>query len=135
MALLAAEMTAMKGRDPSELYRAMEEQFGVFVYERIDVPASPAQKAVLGKFSPHLITRSDLAGDPITEVLTEAPGNKAPIGGIKVKTANGWFAARPSGTENIYKIYAESVRGTEHLSRLQDDARGLVSEAFSRAGI
>jgi phosphoglucomutase len=135
MALLAAEMTAMQGRDPSDLYRAMEERFGVFVYERIDVPASPAQKTVLGKFSPGLITRTDLAGEPIMEVLTEAPANKAPIGGIKVKTAGGWFAARPSGTENIYKIYAESSRGGEHLRKLQDDARELISEAFSRAGI
>ena len=135
MALLAAEMTALRGRDPSESYREMEERFGVFVYERIDVPASPAQKEVLSKFSPGLIEKSVLAGDSIQEVLTEAPANKAPIGGIKVKTSSGWFAARPSGTENIYKVYAESSKGSDHLHQIQEGARDLISEAFFRAGI
>jgi phosphoglucomutase len=135
MSLLAAEMTAVRGRDPSELYHEMEGQFGMFFYERIDVPANPDQKAALSKFSPDLIASSRLAGDPIEEVLTEAPANKAAIGGIKVKTTGGWFAARPSGTENIYKVYAESTKGPDHLKQIQDGARELISEAFSRAGI
>lgn len=135
MALLAAEMTAVRGRDPHELYGALEERFGVYAYERTDVPANPAQKTVLGKLSPELIASDELAGDAITAVLTEAPANRAPIGGIKVVTGSGWFAARPSGTEDVYKIYAESFKGDDHLRALQEGARGLISQAFSRAGV
>jgi phosphoglucomutase len=135
MSLLAAEMTAIRGRDPTELYRALEGKFGSPAYERIDVPASPAQKAVLGKLSPEIITQGTLAGEPITEVMNEAPGNLSPIGGLKVVTTNGWFAARPSGTEDVYKIYAESFRGRDHLKQLQDGAQELIAEAFSRAGL
>ncbi|HPI92509.1 MAG TPA: phosphoglucomutase (alpha-D-glucose-1,6-bisphosphate-dependent) [Deltaproteobacteria bacterium] len=135
MALLAAEMTAIRGRDPHELYRDLEERFGAYAYERIDVPASPAQKSALGKLAPDLIRASDLAGAPVVSVLTSAPANQAPIGGIKVVTESGWFAARPSGTEDVYKIYAESFRGPGHLKQLQEGARGLISQAFERAGI
>jgi len=135
MALLAAEMTSVRGSDPSESYQALEERFGAMVYERIDVPATPAQKTVLGKFSPVLIEQSELAGDAIVQTLTEAPANRAALGGIKVTTSGGWFAARPSGTENIYKIYAESWKGAGHLKQLQDGARELIDKAFSRAGI
>jgi len=99
------------------------------------LPANPAQKTVLGKLSPELIASDDLAGDAITAVLTEAPANRAPIGGIKVVTGSGWFAARPSGTEDVYKIYAESFKGDDHLRALQEGARGLISQAFSRAGV
>ncbi|HWR67864.1 MAG TPA: phosphoglucomutase (alpha-D-glucose-1,6-bisphosphate-dependent) [Desulfomonilia bacterium] len=135
MGLLAAEMTALHGRDPAELYGDLEERFGTYAYERIDVPASPAQKAVLGRLSPDLISSGELAGDTITSVLTEAPANKASIGGIKVVTHGGWFAARPSGTEDVYKIYAESFSGAGHLRELQAGARDLISQAFTKAGI
>jgi phosphoglucomutase len=135
MDLLAAEMMAVRGKDPSELYHGLESQFGAFAYERMDVTASPAEKAVLSKISPELITQGELAGDVIQSVLTEAPANKAPIGGIKVITGSGWFAARPSGTEDIYKIYAESFKGTEHLKQLQEGARDLINQAFVKAGL
>ena len=105
------------------------------LYERLDVPATGPQKSALGKLSPALVTARDLAGEPITAVLTAAPGNGAPIGGLKVTTAGGWFAARPSGTEDIYKIYAESFRGREHLDRLEEEARSLVAAAFAAAGV
>jgi phosphoglucomutase len=134
MGLLAAEILTRTGKDPGELYRALTDRFGAPVYERIDAPASPEQKAILQALSPEQVTASDLAGDPIEAMLTRAPGNNAPIGGLKVVTRRGWFAARPSGTENVYKLYAESCEGVEHLRRIQDDARELVSRALAGAG-
>ncbi len=128
MNLLAAEMTAKTGRDPGELYRELTGEFGAPIYERIDAPATPEQKAILQKLSPDQIKSSELAGEKITAKLTSAPGNGAGIGGLKVTTENGWFAARPSGTENVYKIYAESFRDAAHLKRIQDEAQLLVSE-------
>jgi len=131
MDLLAAEITARTGRDPGEHYTSLVETFGNPLYERIDTPASPEQKSVLENLSPDHITASSLAGEAIRAVLTNAPGNGAPIGGLKVVTDNGWFAARPSGTENLYKIYAESFKGKEHLVRIQEEAQKLISAAFS----
>ncbi len=128
--LLAAEMLAVTGRDPGELYRALTERFGEPVYERIDAPATPAQKAVLKSLSPEAVTASQLAGEPIVAKLTKAPGNGAPIGGLKVVAKSGWFAARPSGTEDVYKIYTESFKGRDHLVRIQEEARAIVSHAF-----
>lgn len=133
--LLAAEITAVTGRDPGEHYRALEEQFGCPVYERIDAPANPAQKAVLSKLSPDLIAATELGGEPIVAKLTHAPGNDAPIGGLKIVAEHGWFAARPSGTEDIYKIYAESFKGREHLAAIQAEAQAIVSAAFRAAGV
>jgi phosphoglucomutase len=135
LGLLAAEMTAVLGKDPSQLYRELTQQFGAPSYERLDAPATSAQKKVLGSLSPEMVTATTLAGDPITAKLTRAPGNGAGIGGLKVTTAQGWFAARPSGTEDVYKIYAESFRGPEHLARLQEEARQMVSAAFKAAGL
>ncbi len=135
MDLLAAEITAVTGKDPAEHYRALEEQFGSPVYQRMDAPASTAQKKVLSNLSPDQVTATELAGEPITAKLTRAPGNNAPIGGLKVVTENGWFAARPSGTEEIYKIYAESFKGDEHLAAIQDEAQRIVSAAFEAAGV
>jgi phosphoglucomutase len=131
MDLLAAEITARTGRDPGEHYRVLTEQFGEPVYERIDAPASPAEKAILKELSPQQVTATELAGEPITARLTRAPGNGAAIGGLKVVTENGWFAARPSGTEDIYKIYAESFKGQEHLQQIQSEARDIVAAALS----
>jgi phosphoglucomutase len=131
--LLAAEITASSGRDPGEHYRDLEQRFGSPLYERIDAPASREQKAVLADLSPEQVTATELAGEPITARLTKAPGNGAAIGGLKVAAANGWFAARPSGTEDIYKIYAESFRGPEHLRKIQEEARQIVSEALAGA--
>jgi len=128
--LLAAEMTARTGRDPGQAYHDLTERFGSPVYRRIDAPATPAQKAALGKLSPDRVTAKELAGEPLTAVLTAAPGNGAPIGGLKVTAEHGWFAARPSGTENVYKIYAESFRNEDHLERLIEEARDLVSNAL-----
>ena len=133
--LLAAEITAKTGRDPGEHYRALEEQFGRPVYERTDAPASPAQKAVLVNLSPELVAATELAGEPITAKLTRAPGNGAAIGGLKVVAENGWFAARPLGTENIYKIYAESFKGRAHLAAIQAEAQAIVSAALRAAGV
>jgi phosphoglucomutase len=130
MDLLAAEMLAVTGRDPSEAYRGLEAEFGAPVYERMDAPASSAQKAVLSKLSPEQVTATELAGEPILAKLTRAPFNDAPIGGLKVVTANGWFAARPSGTEDLYKIYAESFKGPEHLAAIQAEAQRIVGEAL-----
>jgi len=135
LGLLAAEITARVGKDPSQIYAELTQQFGAPSYERIDAPATAAQKKVLGALKPELVTATSLAGDPITAKLTHAPGNGASIGGLKVTTDSGWFAARPSGTEDVYKIYAESFRGPEHLARLQDEARLIVSAAFSAAGV
>ncbi|HEX5824107.1 MAG TPA: phosphoglucomutase (alpha-D-glucose-1,6-bisphosphate-dependent) [Candidatus Limnocylindrales bacterium] len=125
--LLACELTARTGRDPGVAYAGLTERFGAPAYRRIDAPASPEQKAALGRLSPADVTASVLAGDPITAILTRAPGNDAPIGGLKVVTANGWFAARPSGTENVAKVYAESFRGEQHLGRLLEEAQALVA--------
>jgi phosphoglucomutase len=131
LGLLAAEITAVTGRDPGELYGALTERFGAPAYERIDAPASPEQKSVLSRLTPEQVRASELAGEPIESRLTAAPGNGAGIGGLKVVTENGWFAARPSGTENVYKLYAESFKGTEHLRRIQDEARQIISDAFA----
>ncbi|MHC1711162.1 MAG: phosphoglucomutase (alpha-D-glucose-1,6-bisphosphate-dependent) [Solidesulfovibrio sp.] len=135
MDLLAAEITAKTGKDPAEHYRALTERFGEPVYERLDAPATKPQKAVLAKLSPELVTVSSLAGEAITAKLTKAPGNGAAIGGLKVVTENGWFAARPSGTEDVYKIYAESFNGRDHLAALQAEAREIVAAAFAAAGV
>jgi phosphoglucomutase len=131
--LLACEITARTGRDPGEAYADLTERFGAPAYRRIDAPATPAQKAALGRLSPGDVTATDLAGDPITAILTKAPGNGAPIGGLKVVTAQGWFAARPSGTEDVAKVYAESFRGEEHLERLLEEAQALVASVTSAA--
>jgi phosphoglucomutase len=133
MDLLAVEIMAETGRDPGSLYRSLEDQFGASVYERIDAPADPSQKEALKALSADRITASDLAGEPIVAKHTRAPGNNQPIGGLKVTTANGWFAARPSGTEDIYKIYAESFKGEAHLRQIQQEARKIVGEAFEQA--
>jgi phosphoglucomutase len=130
MDLLALEMTARTGRDPSELYADLTAALGAPSYERIDAPASPAQKAALLALSPDKLGFTELAGDPVEAMLTTAPGNGAAIGGLKVVTANGWFAARPSGTEEVYKLYAESFRGSEHLQHIQQDAQALLRRAF-----
>jgi phosphoglucomutase len=131
--LLAAELTARTGRDPGEAYHDLTERFGSPVYRRIDAPATPAEKAALGALSPDRVTATELAGEPLTGVLTTAPGNGAAIGGLKVTAEHGWFAARPSGTENVYKIYAESFLGEAHLERLIDEARTLVGQALGSA--
>ncbi len=135
MDLLAAEITAKTGRDPAEHYQDLEEKFGSPVYERLDAPATSEQKAVLKDLSPEQIEANELAGEEIANKLTKAPGNGAPIGGLKVVTENGWFAARPSGTEDIYKIYTESFKGEKHLKRLQDEAQDIVKAAFEAAGV
>ncbi len=134
MDLLAAEMTAKTGKDPAEHYVALTEKFGEPVYERLDAPASAEQKAALAKLSPEQVTADTLAGDPIISKLTQAPGNGAAIGGLKVVTEQGWFAARPSGTEDVYKIYTESFRGPEHLVKIQEEAQAIVAEALGSAG-
>jgi phosphoglucomutase len=130
MDLLAAEITACTGKDPGEHYRELTEEFGTPYYTRIDAPATPEQKAKLQKLSPDAVKESDLAGEPITAKLTKAPGNQAPIGGLKVVAASGWFAARPSGTENIYKIYAESFKGESHLNAIVSEAQEMVNNAL-----
>jgi phosphoglucomutase len=131
MDLLAAEITARTNKDPGEHFRDLTAEFGTPYYTRIDAPATPQQKASLAKLSPEAVKESKLAGDPITAKLTRAPGNGAPIGGLKVVAASGWFAARPSGTENIYKIYAESFRGADHLNRILEEAQTIVSDAMA----
>jgi phosphoglucomutase len=128
--LLAAEMTARGGRDPGETYRELTERFGTPAYRRIDAPASPEQKAVLTRLSPGQVAATELAGEPITAKLTTAPGNGAPIGGLKVVTEHAWFAARPSGTENVYKVYAESFLGEDHLARVIEEAQAVVTAAL-----
>ncbi|OPY83561.1 MAG: Phosphoglucomutase [Syntrophorhabdus sp. PtaU1.Bin153] len=135
MDLLACELMAILGKNPAEIYRELEQRFGRAFYVRLDTPASPPQKAALKKLSPGLVAAKELAGEPIIRKLTRAPGNDADIGGLKVVTENGWFAARPSGTEDIYKIYAESFTGEDHLRRIQDEAIQMVKAAFKAAGI
>lgn len=135
MDLLAAEITAKTGSDPGEHYRALEKMFGRPVYERMDAEATPAQKAALANLSPDMVTATTMAGEPIIAKLTHAPGNNAPIGGLKVVTENGWFAARPSGTEDIYKIYAESFHGSAHLHEIQAEAQMIVNAALQTAGV
>ena len=129
--LLAAELTARSGRDPGVAYGELTARFGDPVYRRIDAAATPAQKAILARLSPDQVAATDLAGEPVTAILTNAPGNGAPIGGLKVMTEHGWFAARPSGTEDVYKIYAESFLGEEHLARIIDEAQGVVGRALA----
>jgi phosphoglucomutase len=131
LCLLAAELTAKLGKDPGELYRSLTERLGEPVYRRVDARATPQQKELLKRLSPEDVRTTQLAGEPIVEVLTRAPGNGAAIGGIKVVAANGWFAARPSGTEDTYKVYAESFHGPDHLQRIIDEAQSLVAEAFT----
>jgi phosphoglucomutase len=128
MGLLAAEMLARTGKDPGEIYKGLTEQFGAPVYERIDAPATPEQKAKLLGLSPDQVKVHELAGDPIEAMLTKAPSNGASLGGLKVVTARGWFAARPSGTEDVYKIYAESFAGEAHLRRIQKEAQELIAK-------
>jgi phosphoglucomutase len=131
--LLSAEITAKTGKDPSEHYRELEKRFGSPVYERLDAPASTEEKAVLKDLSPEQVTANELAGEPIIKKLTRAPGNDAPIGGLKVETENGWFAARPSGTEDIYKIYTESFKGKDHLKQIQEQAKEIVNDVLGKA--
>ena len=130
LALLASEITSVTGRSPSELYGDLTARYGSPAYARVDTPATAGQKAALARLSPDQVTAGDLAGEPITATLTTAPGNGAPIGGLKVVTESGWFAARPSGTEDIYKLYAESFRGEDHLSAIQEEARAIVAAAL-----
>ena len=135
MDLLAAEITARTGRDPGEHYRELTEEFGSPFYTRIDAAATPEQKAKLQELSPDAVKESNLAGEPITAKLTSAPGNGAPIGGLKVVAGNGWFAARPSGTENIYKIYAESFKSETHLNAIVSEAQEMVNNALASTGL
>lgn len=130
LSLLAAEMTAKLGRDPGEVYQSLTQELGNPLYDRVEAPASPEQKATLKLLSPTQITSTDLAGEKIEAILTKAPGDNAPIGGVKVVAKNGWFAARPSGTENIYKIYAESFQNQEHLKRIIEEAQAIVDRAL-----
>ncbi|MEU7773354.1 phosphoglucomutase (alpha-D-glucose-1,6-bisphosphate-dependent) [Micromonospora taraxaci] len=133
LCLLASEILATTGRSPSEHWAELAERFGAPSYARIDAPATREQKAVLGKLSPEQVTATELAGEPITATLTTAPGNGAPIGGLKVSTESGWFAARPSGTEDVYKIYAESFQGPDHLKQIQEEAKNLVDQALTQS--
>ena len=130
LGLLAAEMTARLGRDPGALYVDITHAFGAPVYERIDAPATLEQKRRLAQLSPDQIDAKELAGETIRAILTHAPGNGEAIGGLKVVTDNGWFAVRPSGTEDVYKLYAESFRDREHLARVQEEAQALVARLF-----
>ena len=127
----SAEITARTGKDPGVHYRELTAQFGAPLYTRVDAPATPEQKARLRELAPEAVTASILAGEPIIAKLTRAPGDNAPIGGLKVVTASGWFAARPSGTENIYKIYAESFRDQPHLNAILAEAEGIVNDALN----
>jgi phosphoglucomutase len=131
LALLASEVIAVTGSSPSERYRALTERFGDPAYARVDAPATREEKALLSSLSPDQVTATELAGEPITGKLTTAPGNGAAIGGLKVTTESAWFAARPSGTEDVYKIYAESFQGPDHLARVQDAAREVVASALA----
>ncbi|MCC6148223.1 MAG: alpha-D-glucose phosphate-specific phosphoglucomutase [Anaerolineaceae bacterium] len=131
LTLLAAEITAKMGRDPGEIYSDLVHEFGEPVYERIEAPATPQQKKMLAKLSPEQVKTKNLAGEKIQKILTRAPGNNAPIGGLKVAADNGWFAARPSGTEDIYKIYAETFRGADHLHLILEEAQNIVNDALA----
>jgi phosphoglucomutase len=131
LCLLASEIIAVTGRSPSQLYADLTEAHGDPAYARIDSPASRDQKALLARLSPEQVTASSLAGDPITAKLTNAPGNGAAIGGLKVTTESGWFAARPSGTEDVYKLYAESFKGADHLAAIQEEAQAIVAAALA----
>ena len=130
-ALLAAEITARMDRDPGEVYRELTREFGEPVYDRVEAPATPAQKEILGRLSPQQVRSTELAGEKIQTILTRAPANGAPIGGLKVVAESGWFAARPSGTEDIYKIYAESFRDESHLAVIVEEARVIVARALA----
>jgi phosphoglucomutase len=130
LALLASEITAVTGQTPSQIYAGLTERYGAPVYARVDAPATREEKAALARLSAEQVPTSELAGEKITATLTTAPGNGAPIGGLKVVTESGWFAARPSGTEDIYKLYAESFRGPEHLAAIQEEARAIVAAAI-----
>jgi phosphoglucomutase len=130
-ALLAAEITARMGHDPGEIYRDLTREFGEPVYDRVEAAATTEQKHLLAKLSPEQVKITELAGEKIQDVLTQAPGNSAPIGGLKVSAQSGWFAARPSGPEDIYKIYAESFRGPEHLRRILEEAQKIVNDAIA----
>lgn len=132
LCLLSAEITAKTGKDPGEHYKVLEDEFGSPVYERLDAPASLEEKSILKDLSPDQVKADQLAGEPILKKLTRAPGNDAPIGGLKVETENGWFAARPSGTEDIYKIYTESFKGEDHLKRIQDEAIAIVDSVLGK---
>ncbi|MCA9995064.1 MAG: phosphoglucomutase, alpha-D-glucose phosphate-specific, partial [Anaerolineales bacterium] len=132
MDLLAMEILAKTGRDPAEHYQTLTEQFGSPVYERLSAVANREQKEILSNLSPEMITATEMAGEPILAKLTRAPGNNAPIGGLKVVTDNGWFAARPSGTEDIYKIYSESFKGKDHLKQIQAEAQAIVNDALHK---
>ncbi|MGZ6249729.1 MAG: alpha-D-glucose phosphate-specific phosphoglucomutase, partial [Syntrophales bacterium] len=132
-ALLAAEITARMGRDPGEIYSDLAREFGERFYDRVDAPATPEQKKALGKLSADQVPFTDLAGEKVQNIITHAPGNGAPIGGIKVIAKSGWFAARPSGTEDIYKIYVESFRGKDHLRLILEDAQTIVNGALAAA--
>jgi phosphoglucomutase len=131
LALLAAEITAVSGKTPSQHYAGLTAKFGEPAYERIDAPATLEQKAKLGKLSADAVSATELAGEKITAILTHAPGNGAALGGLKVETESAWFAARPSGTENVYKVYGESFLGNEHLKVVQDEAKALVDSVLS----
>jgi phosphoglucomutase len=129
--LLSAEITARVGRDPGEIYHELAREFGEPAYDRVEAPATPEQKRRLAQLSPQQIPSAELAGEKIDSILTQAPGNAAPIGGVRVSAASGWFAARPSGTEDVYRIYAESFRGTEHLRRIVAAAQEIVDGALA----
>ena len=131
--MLASEITAVTGRTPSERYRELTARLGDPAYARIDAPASREQKAVLARLSPDQVSVQELAGEPVVDRLTSAPGNGEPLGGLKVITRSGWFAARPSGTEDVYKLYAESFRGAEHLARIQDEAQQILDTVLKEA--
>jgi phosphoglucomutase len=130
-ALLAAEITAKIGRDPGQIYNELTHEFGESVYDRVEAPATANQKELLSKLSPQQVNFKELAGEKIQTILTHAPGNGAPIGGMKVITQSGWFAARPSGTEDIYKIYAESFNGKDHLHRILEEAQTIVDNTIT----
>ncbi|PZU30650.1 MAG: phosphoglucomutase, alpha-D-glucose phosphate-specific, partial [Microbacterium sp.] len=133
LCLLASEILAVTGKTPSQRYAELEAEFGASAYQRVDAPATPAQKAALSKLAPDAVAATALAGESITAKLSHAPGNGAAIGGLKVQTEHAWFAARPSGTEDVYKLYAESLRGPEHLAEVQAEARAVVAEALGSA--
>ncbi|MEP7152746.1 MAG: alpha-D-glucose phosphate-specific phosphoglucomutase, partial [Nitrospira sp.] len=130
-ALLSAEMSARMGRDPGEIYHQLTREFGEPVYDRVEAPATPDQKKILAKLSPQKVRLTELAGEAIQSILTQAPGNGAPIGGVKVMAQSGWFAVRPSGTEDICRVYAESFRGRDHLGRILEEAQAIVSDALA----